>query len=133
MPLFAGLSRDDLRFLATNLDEIDVPAGEPLIVEGRGNHVFYVIAEGEVDVTVGGQPRPPLRRGDFFGEISMLGPDPATATVTARTPLRVWVASTAQFMALKAHEGVMLRLKAAMGERLRADRRAGTEPPGGRP
>jgi CRP-like cAMP-binding protein len=120
--LFSGLSNADLEFLARNLDEVRVPAGTALISEGKGNHAFYLLAEGEVDVGVGGHHRRTLGAGDFFGEISMLELDPASATVVTKTPVRLYVASHEQFMALKANDTVLLRLKAAMGEHLHADR-----------
>jgi CRP-like cAMP-binding protein len=120
--LFSGLSSADLQAAASNLDEVSVPAGTALITEGKGNHAFYLLLEGEVDVMVGGAHRRTLGPGAFFGEISMLGLDPATASVVARTPVRLCVASHEQFKALKANDTVLLRLKAAMGEHLYADR-----------
>src|SRR5512132_3251548 len=57
LPLFARLSDADLQFLATKMDEISVPAGSALITEGMGNHAFFVPADGEVDVLVGGTHR----------------------------------------------------------------------------
>jgi CRP-like cAMP-binding protein len=128
MRLFSGLSHADLQFLSSNLDEVSVPAGTALITEGKGNHALYLLAEGEADVAVGGQHRPTLRAGDFFGEISMLERDPASATVVTRTAARLYVASREQFTALKANDTVLLRLKAAMGEHLHADRTSGTRP-----
>ena len=122
MRLFSGLSTADLHALVSTLDEVDVPAGTALITEGKGNHALYVLAEGEVDVVVGAQHRRTLGVGDFFGEISMLGQDSASASVVTRTPARLYVASHEQFMALKANDTVLLRLKAAMGEHLYADR-----------
>jgi hypothetical protein len=53
----------------------------------------------------------------------MMELDPATATVTRRTPVRAFVVSHAQFSAVKAHETVMQQLKAARSQRLRADRK----------
>jgi CRP-like cAMP-binding protein len=120
--LFSGLSNADLQAVASNLDEVSVPSGTALISEGKGNHAFYLLLEGEVDVKVGGEHRRTLGAGAFFGEISMLGLDPATASVVAKTPVRLCVASHEQFMALKANDMVLLRLKAAMGEHLHADR-----------
>jgi CRP-like cAMP-binding protein len=101
---------------------VSVPAGTTLITEGKGNHAFYLRAEGEAEVLVGGQHRRTLRAGDFFGEISMLEVDPASATVVTTTPVRLYVASHEQFMALKANDMVLLRLKAVMGDHLHADR-----------
>jgi len=123
IPLFSGLVDAELQFLAGQMNEVSVPAGTVLITEGAGNNVFFVILEGVVDVSVGGKYRRTLGPHDFFGEISMMELDPATATVTSRTPVRAFVMSPAQFSAVKAHESVMLELKAARSQRLHADRK----------
>jgi len=123
IPLFSGLGHADLEFLADQMDEVRIPAGTVMITEGQGNHMFVVIVEGLVDVSVGGQHRRTLGPHDFFGEISMMELDAATATVTSRTPVRACVVSPAQFSAVKTHETVMLQLKAARMQRLRADRK----------
>jgi CRP/FNR family transcriptional regulator, cyclic AMP receptor protein len=123
IPLFSGLVDAELQFLAGQMNEVSVPAGTVLITEGAGNNVFCVILEGLVDVSVGGKYRRTLGPHDFFGEISMMELDPATATVTSRTPVRAFVMSPAQFSAVKAHESVMLELKAARSQRLHADRK----------
>jgi CRP-like cAMP-binding protein len=93
-----------------------------LITEGVGNNVFFVILEGVVDVSVSGKYRRTLGPHDFFGEISMMELDLATATVASRTAVRAFVVNPAQFAAVKAHENVMLELKAARSQRLHADR-----------
>ena len=123
IPLFSRLSDGDLQFLATKMDELVVPAGTALITEGMGNHAFYVLADGEVDVLVGGIHRRVLGPNDFFGEISMMVLNPATATVVTRTPVRAFVMSHLQFLEVRVHQTVMLQLKGAMGDRLSADRR----------
>jgi len=123
IPLFSGLAPTDLQFLAGQMDEVSVPAGSVLITEGAGNNAFFVILEGVVDVSVGGRHRRTLGPHDFFGEISMMELDSATATVASRTPVRAFVMSPAQFSAVKAHETVMRELKAARSQRLRADRK----------
>ena len=121
--LFSRLSSADLQFLATKMDEIEVPAGTALITEGMGNHALYLLANGEVDVFVGGTHRRSLGPNDFFGEISMMVLVPATATVVTRTPVRAYVMSHRQFLEVRVHETVMLQLKSAMGDRRSADRK----------
>ena len=79
IPIFSRLSSTDLEFLATNMDEVTVPAGTTLITEGMGNHAFFLLAHGEVDVVVGGTHRRTLGPNDFFGEISMMVLEPASA------------------------------------------------------
>ena len=123
IPLFADLAPTDLQFLAGQMDEVSIPARTVLITEGIGNHVFFVILEGVVDVSVSGKYRRTLGPHDFFGEISMMELDPATATVTSRTPVRAFVLSRAQFSAVKAHETIMLELKATRSQRRLADRK----------
>jgi CRP-like cAMP-binding protein len=121
IPLFSRLSSVDLQFLASKMDEISIPAGTALITEGMGNHAFYLLARGEVDVFVGGTHRRSLGPNDFFGEISMMVLEPATATVVTRTPVRAYVMSHRQFLEVRVHESVMLQLKSAMGDRRSAD------------
>jgi len=123
IPLFSGLAQADFQFLAGQMDEVSIPAGTVLITEGAGNNVFFVILEGVVDVSVGGKYRRTLGPHDFFGEISMIELDHATATVTSRTAVRAFVMSRAQFSAVKAHETVMLQLKTARSHWLHADRK----------
>jgi CRP-like cAMP-binding protein len=123
IPLFSGLAHADLQFLAGQMGEVSIPAGTVLITEGAGNNVFFVILEGVVDVSVGHKHRRTLGPHDFFGEISMMELDPATATVSTRTPIRALVMNGAQFSAVKAHETIMLELKAARTQRRHADRK----------
>ena len=123
IPLFSRLSSVDLEFLAARMDEIEVPAGSVLITEGMGNHAFYLLAHGEVDVFVGGTHRRSLGPNDFFGEISMMVLVPATATVVTRTPVRAYVMSHSQFLEVRVHETVMLQLKSDVGDRRSADRK----------
>ena len=122
LPLFAGMSRRDREFIGRHMDELSLPAGSTLIREGQLNHTFFVLLDGEADVSIDGQPRRTLRRGDFFGEISMNHRIPATATVVARTALQAYVVSHEQFGALSALPNVVARLQAAIGDRLAHDR-----------
>ena len=123
IPLFSRLAAVDLQFLATKMDEISVPAGTTLVTEGMGNHAFFLLADGEVDVFVDGTHRRTLGPNDFFGEISMMVLNPATATVVTRTPVRAYVMSHLQFLEVRVHQTVMLELKGVMSDRLSADRR----------
>jgi CRP/FNR family cyclic AMP-dependent transcriptional regulator len=124
IPLFSGLTDADLEFLAGHMNEVEIPAGTVLITERTWNGGFFVIMEGAVAVSVGGQHRQTLGPHDFFGEISMMELDPATATVVSRTPVRALVMGHAQFGAVEAHDTVMLQLQAARRARLDADRKA---------
>jgi CRP-like cAMP-binding protein len=122
VPLFVHCTDKDLEFIASRTDEVDVSAGRELVRQGRPGDTFYVMLEGEADVTIDGDRRQPLGPGDFFGEISMLDRGPATATVVTTTPARLMVMSHSQFRdAVKGSEDLLGRVMATMGERLRAD------------
>jgi len=122
VPLFANCTKQELQFLATKADEVDVPAGKALTRQGRTGDTFYVLLDGEADVVVDGKPRRTLKTGDFFGEIGMLDLGPATATVTTKGKAQLLVMSHAQFRdAIKANDGLLVKVLMAMGQRLRAD------------
>jgi CRP-like cAMP-binding protein len=122
VPLFAGCSQTELEFIASRTDEVDVPAGYELTVQGKPGNTFYLLLDGEAVVQIDGEQRRILKQGDFFGEISMLDRGPATATVVTSKPVKLMVMSHAQFRdAVKADDDLLIRVMAAMGERLRAD------------
>jgi CRP/FNR family cyclic AMP-dependent transcriptional regulator len=122
VPLFSQLTKRELEFVATRADEVSVRAGKKLTTQGRPGDSFNVLLDGEAHVDVDGKPRRTLKAGDFFGEISMLDRGLASATVTTKTDARLLVMSHAQFRdAIKASDALLMKVLAAMGERLRAD------------
>jgi CRP/FNR family transcriptional regulator, cyclic AMP receptor protein len=81
--LFADLEGPQLEALAHTLDEERFPSGTRVIREGLSGSGFYVILEGLASVHVDGQERALLGAGDFFGEVSVLAGEPASADVIA--------------------------------------------------
>jgi CRP/FNR family transcriptional regulator, cyclic AMP receptor protein len=96
-PLFAGLSKKELTALARVTEDMEVPQGKVLCKEGDFGHEFFVIVDGEAEVTRKGKRLATDRSGDFFGEISLLEQTPRTATVTAKSSLRVFVLTGPSF------------------------------------
>lgn len=82
-PLFRGLSLPALEDLARDLVIHRTVPGERVVVEGEPGDLFYLIAEGEMDVCIGGRHIRTLGEGDGFGEIALLRDVPRTATVVA--------------------------------------------------
>ena len=122
VPLFASLSKHELEFVASRADEVDAPAGKFLTTQGEPGDTFYVLLDGGARVDIDGNLRRTLVPGDFFGEISMLDRGLGTATITTTKPSRLLVMSHAQFRdAIKANDALLIKVLAAMGERLRAD------------
>jgi len=89
IPLFAEVSDDELATIAPFAEEAEVPVGEALAREGQFAYEFMAIEEGEAEVTREGEHVADLGEGDFFGEVGLLETELRTATVTARTPMRL--------------------------------------------
>jgi CRP-like cAMP-binding protein len=117
--IFRGLSPALLRTLASNLDEATVPKGEKFMTEGRSNDTFFIVLDGEVELTIGKRVHEVLRRGDVLGLPSMFARLDSTADAVARTPVRALVASHRQFSSLLSYPEIEIRFKAAMFDRLR--------------
>src|SRR5260370_21412662 len=99
VPLFAGLSKRDLEFIASRVDEVSLKPGQTLIREGEPTESFFILESGHVQVTRAGKPAARLGPGDFFGEIGMLDRGPATATVGTDGQVQAMVLSHSQFAA----------------------------------
>ena len=95
------------------------PAGERILRQGLTGSGFYVILDGTADVRVDGSSGPRSRRGDFFGEVSILLGEPPTADVVATSPCAASVAGAAVQGFLVAHPQVMYRMLQAQARRLR--------------
>jgi len=119
LPVFSELSTRRLKQIASNLDEVMLPPGEKLMTEGRSNDAFWIVLDGEVELTVAGRAHEVLKRGDIIGLPSMFTRLEANADVVTRTPVKALVASHAQFNGLRSDPEVELRFKAAMFDRLR--------------
>ena len=120
VPLFSHCSKKELDFLSTRVDELTIPAGKTLLVQGQPTDTFYIVLDGEVEVSVDGRPLKRLKAGDFFGEIGMIDRGLATATVTTTQPAQTLALSHAQFRdAIKGNDALVLQLMAAMAQRLR--------------
>jgi hypothetical protein len=99
VPFLAVLPPYELERLARHALWQDVPAGTVVVRQGDLGQEFSVVAAGELTVSVDGAPRPVLTAGDGFGEIALLHAVPRTATVTARTDVRLLSLRAEDFLA----------------------------------
>ena len=99
-PLFADCSRGELEQIAQLADEIDLGEGKELTRLGESGREFFVLLEGDADVTKDGRRINTLGGGDFFGEIALVSDTPRTATVTATSPIRALVITDRSFRRL---------------------------------
>lgn len=115
-PLFADLPETELDELATALNELEVEAGATVTtLEGYGSSIYF-IEEGEAAVlTDSGESTPALGPGDTFGEIAPLLTGQRTATVAARTPMRLLLLSDQDFQRIRARVPELERLLLRLG------------------
>jgi CRP/FNR family transcriptional regulator, cyclic AMP receptor protein len=97
VPMFSGCSEKQLQFIATRVEDVDIPAGRVLTEEGQSGGEFFIILSGNAEVRQGGKVIDEMTTGDHFGEIALLDNGPRTATVVAKTPMRTLVLSPSQF------------------------------------
>jgi CRP-like cAMP-binding protein len=120
VPLFADLERRELEHLAESFKESDFEPGDVIATEGQGGVGFFVIAEGEANVSVGGTERARLHSGDYFGEVALIDQGARTATVTAATPLRLYGLTSWDFRPLvEENAGIAWKLLQSLARRLR--------------
>jgi hypothetical protein len=99
VPLFAPLSIGTLENLSRRLVEMEVPAGRAVVREGEPGDRFYVVAQGEFEVSNSRGSFPAIGEGEVFGEIALLRDVPRTATVTARNDAVVFALDREAFLA----------------------------------
>jgi hypothetical protein len=105
VPLFRPLSEAELERVAGLAGERAVNAGEVIVEQWDATREFYVILEGTAAVRTAERHLDDLGPGDFFGEIAALDWGASfgyarLATVTATTPMRLLVLSSADLLLL---------------------------------
>jgi hypothetical protein len=118
VPLFEPLSLVAKEHLATRLTRLQLEPGEVVIRTGEAGDRFYIVSDGELEVTNGASGS--VRPGDFFGEIALLRDVPRTATVRAVAPSEVYALERDDFLSAVTHSGVRAAGEAVVDERLSA-------------
>lgn len=118
-PLFSRCSKRELADVASLADEIDLPAGKTIIREGERGREFFVLLDGEVEVTRRGRKVATLSEGDFVGEIALVSRVPRTATVKTTSPTRALVVTDQAFRGLlRRSPDIQLKVLEALAERV---------------
>jgi len=118
-PLFAELTQAELEHLSQCAELRAASPGDVLAREGASGYTFSVILEGTVDVDREGQFLETLGPGDFFGEMAILGSGRRNATVTAASPVELFVLFGTEFRTLESnHPEVAERIKQKVLERV---------------
>jgi CRP/FNR family transcriptional regulator, cyclic AMP receptor protein len=117
-PVLADLPGAELDQLAAAISEVEVEAGAQVITLDDYGTAIYFIEQGEADVLADGdEATETLGPGDAFGEIALLLTGQRSATVVARTPMKLLSLSGQDFQ----------RIRAGVPELERSLRRLGVE------
>lgn len=118
VPMFSGLSVVAKERLAASLIPLSFASGADIVTEGETGDRFYIVVDGQIGATEHGAP---AGRGslEYFGEIALLRDVPRTATITARTDVRLYALERDDFLAaVTGYSSAMEAGEAVVAERL---------------
>jgi MFS family permease len=98
VPLFAPLPPTELEYLARRLRPVAKRGGDVIVAQGDRGDEYFLVAGGELEVSVDGRAMTTLRPGDGFGEIALLRDVPRTATVTAKSDATLYALERDEFL-----------------------------------
>jgi CRP-like cAMP-binding protein len=101
----ASCSDPQLESLLPYVDEVRLPAGRRVAVEGRLSSAFVIVGDGCLAATSSRGPCRSLGRGDSFGWYAMWEHELNDATLEVESDARLLVIGRAQFRAVKAVMG----------------------------
>lgn len=105
---FSGLShfdKEELAVLLEVLDDMEFPAGAVVMAPHYGSGSLYLIDQGTVEVSLKTDTESIIvgrfGPGAWFGEMALIDPAPATATVSAESDCNLLQLSHAAFVGLR--------------------------------
>lgn len=117
-PLFTPLPLTALDRLAERLSPMSFTPGDVVMREGDPGDHYFLIAQGEVDVSAGGRYLRTCSSGDGIGEIALLRRVPRTATVVAKTAVSGYAIDASTFLASVAGPAAAAAAEAVASSRL---------------
>jgi hypothetical protein len=89
LDLFTGATRPVLERLAKSAEQRDIPAGEQIIHEGDPADALWILLDGSLSVTQGGdgaalRELPVVNAPNYVGELGLVRSVPRTASVSTR-------------------------------------------------
>jgi CRP-like cAMP-binding protein len=119
LPLFAELDDAERAEVADCARELSVEPGTMLATEGENAYELFVIESGEAEVRKRGEVIRSLGPGDAFGEIGLLATGTRTASIEAKTPMKLIAIFSREFKQIEARmPKIAEELRASMRERV---------------
>jgi CRP-like cAMP-binding protein len=119
VPGMADAPDKDLSALVPLVDVLEVEAGRTLARQGTRGREACVVVEGRGDILIDGELVATVGPGEFVGEMAMLDEGPRTATVRARTAMRVLVIGPRAFETFADHPAAGRAMAVQLSQRLR--------------
>lgn len=126
VPVFAGLTDDDLRAVAQVAVARHFDSGQIVFFEGEGGDTCYVVRSGVARAIRGHQDGRTITlahftAGDIFGELAMFDSEPRSATVDAIEPTEVIAIPGRDVQRLmREYPEIAAKLLTSLAHRLRA-------------
>jgi sigma-B regulation protein RsbU (phosphoserine phosphatase) len=129
IPAFAPLSEDRIADFIGEGRQLCMAAGDMIVSQGDASDCAFILLDGEADVFVETSFGPvmlaPLSAGYFFGEIGALAGIPRTATIRARSAVRVLRIERDAILALgRSHSDLLASVIRQLGQRTATVNRA---------
>lgn len=100
VPMLRTLPLPSVEQLARGLIPLDLASGSAVFNQGDLGDLYFVVESGHVDVVGDGRRVATLGRGEGFGEIALLRRSRRTATVVARTDVRLQALGSDHFLSV---------------------------------
>jgi CRP-like cAMP-binding protein len=116
IPIFASMTDEERSHFADVCMELEIDAGDTVVAEGDFGYAMFAIKEGTADVVQNGSVLRTIGPGEVFGEVAVLFGGVRTATVVAKTPLRLITVMNREVSRLERQSpevGAQLRAKIA--------------------
>ena len=119
MALFEDLRWPDLEVLAAEFDEVVVPRGTKLTIQGQPDAHLCLLVSGEALVSADARPLRVIKHGDAVGLASMLYRITSPETTIALSPIRMLSAGPDHFRTLQRQATIRRRLTTLAADQLR--------------
>jgi CRP-like cAMP-binding protein len=120
IPIFAKCGRSGLAEVAKLVDEVELPDGHVVMREGETGNEMFLIVSGTALAERKGRKLADLGPGAAFGEMALIAEGKRNATVTALSPLRVFVIGHREFHSLMdAHPEFRMQILEGLASKVR--------------
>jgi CRP/FNR family transcriptional regulator, cyclic AMP receptor protein len=135
LPLFHECTSAELTKLANMMQKVNIEAGEVIFKKGATGDALYLVREGTVEVLSPHSAGPEeantpedvvavLGEGALFGEMALVEGEPRSATVRAKTDVKLWRIKKGYFDDIMSKDHVIAmkiykRLTVLLSQRLR--------------